>query len=47
MSPFVGIKEVVEGDMLRPVAEDMHRMAAERNPAVEVAAAAALRYRQS
>jgi hypothetical protein len=35
MSPFVRIKEVAAGDMLRPVAEDMHWMVADRNPAVE------------
>jgi hypothetical protein len=35
MSPFVRIKEVVAGDMLRPVAEDMHWMVVDRNPVVE------------
>ena len=38
MSPFVGIKAAAAGDMCRPVAEDMHWMVAERNPAVEEAA---------
>ena len=44
--PLVGIKESAAGDMLRsvaegmyqPVAEDMHWMAVECNPAVEAAA---------
>ena len=34
----MGIKEVVAGDMLRPAAEDIRQMAAERTPVVEVAA---------
>jgi hypothetical protein len=38
MSPFVGIKAAAAGDMCRPVAEDMHWMVAECNPAVEEAA---------
>ena len=44
--PLVGIKESAAGDMLRsvaegmyqPVGEDMHWMAEEHNPVVEVAA---------
>jgi len=37
MSSVIGNQEAEEEDMRQPVAEDMHWMAAERNPVVEEA----------